>query len=57
MSFFFDERKYAFMLAKVADKGGRSTLEELPASLNLAISIRDGRPPGSSGKSQLYAFA
>jgi hypothetical protein len=38
---------------KDADKGGRSTIEEMPYSLNLAIYTWDGRPPGSSGKSQL----
>jgi hypothetical protein len=38
ISFFDDERDYAFMQAKVADKGGRSAIEEMPALLNLAIS-------------------
>jgi hypothetical protein len=51
--FFDDERAYAIMQAKDADKGGRSTIEEMPYSLNLAIFTLDGRPPGSSGKSQL----
>ena len=36
--FFGDERAYAVMHAKDADKGGRSTIEEMPTSLNLAIS-------------------
>lgn len=38
MSFFGDERTYAVMQAKDADKGGRYTVEEMPISLNLAIS-------------------
>jgi len=36
--FFDDERAYAIIQAKAADKGGRSTTEEMPYSLNLAIS-------------------
>jgi len=36
--FFGDERAYTVMQAKDADKGGRSTIEEMPYSLNLAIS-------------------
>jgi len=55
--FFGDERAYTVMQAKDADKGGRSTIGKMPYSLNLAISPCDGRPPGSSGKSQLKAFA
>jgi len=36
--FFGDESAYTVMQAKDADKGGRSTIEEMPYSLNLAIS-------------------
>jgi len=36
--FFGDERAYAVMQAKVADKGGRSALQEVPNPLYLAIS-------------------
>jgi hypothetical protein len=39
ISFFDDERTYAVMQAKVADKGGRSTIEEVHNSLNLKISV------------------
>ena len=36
--FFDDERTYAVMQAKVAAKGGRSTIEEVHNSLNLETS-------------------
>jgi len=36
--FFCDERAYTVMHAKDAAKGGRSATEEMPYSLNLAIS-------------------
>jgi len=36
--FFGDERAYTVMQAKDADKGGQSTIEEMPYSLDLAIS-------------------
>ena len=35
--FFGDERVYPVMHAKDADKGGRSAIEEMPASLDLEI--------------------
>jgi hypothetical protein len=55
--FFFTERSHAVMFAHGADKGGRAAPEKMTAPLHLAISALDGRPPGSSGKSQLKAPA
>jgi hypothetical protein len=57
MSFFLTERSNAVMLAHAADKGGRAAPEKMTSHLHLAISAFDGRPPGSSGKSQLKAPA
>jgi hypothetical protein len=45
------------MLAHGADKGGRAAPERMTSPLHLALSALDGRPPGSSGKSQLKAPA
>jgi hypothetical protein len=57
MPFFVTERFNAVMLAYGADKGGRAAPEQTTSPLDLAISALDGRPPGSSGKSQLKAPA
>jgi len=57
MSFFVNERFNAVMLAHAADKGGRAAPEQTTTHLHVAISAFDGRPPGSSGKSQLKAPA
>jgi hypothetical protein len=57
MSFFVTERLNTVMLAYGADKGGRAAAEWMTSPLHLAISAFDGRPPGSSGKSQLKAPA
>jgi hypothetical protein len=57
MSFFVTERFHAVMPAYGADKGGRAAPEWMTSDLHLAISALDGRPPGSSGKSQLKAPA
>jgi hypothetical protein len=53
MSFFVTERVNAVMPAHGADKGGRAAPEWMTSQLHLALSALDGRPPGSSGKSQL----
>jgi hypothetical protein len=45
------------MLADGAVKGGRAAPELMTSHLHLATSAIDGRPPGSSGKSQLKAPA
>jgi hypothetical protein len=55
--FFFTEEFHAVVPAEDADGGGRSAPEEMTSALHLAISAFDGRPPGSSGKSQLKARA
>jgi hypothetical protein len=57
MSFFVTERVNALMLADAAHKGGRAAPEEMTSHLHLAVSALDGRPPGSSGKSQFKAPA
>ena len=57
MSFFVTERFNAGMLAYAAVKGGRAAPEQMTSHLHLALSALDGRPPGSSGKSQLKAPA
>ena len=57
MSFFVTERVNAVMLAHGADKGGRAAPEWMTSHLHLAVSALDGRPPESSGKSQLKAPA
>lgn len=38
-------------------KAGALPLRRLPSSLHVDISSLDGRPPGSSGKSQLKAYS
>jgi hypothetical protein len=57
MSFFVTERFTAVMLAHGADKSGRVAPEWMTSHLHLALSALDGRPPGSSGKSQFKAPA
>jgi hypothetical protein len=57
MSLFVTERFHAVMLAYGADKGGRAAPEQMTSHLHLAVSTLDGRPPGSSGKSQFKAPA
>jgi hypothetical protein len=57
MSFFVTERFHAVMPAYGADKGGRAAPERMTSYLHLALSALDGRPPGSSGKSQFKAPA
>jgi hypothetical protein len=57
MSFFVTERVNAVMLAHGADKGGHAAREWVTSHLHLAVSAFDGRPPGSSGKSQFKAPA
>jgi hypothetical protein len=55
--FFVTERVNAVMLDYGSYKGGRAAPEWMTSHLYLAISALDGRPPGSSGKSQLKASA
>jgi hypothetical protein len=57
MSFFVTEGFHAVMPAYGPYKGGRAAPELMTSHLHLAISAFDGRPPGSSGKSQLKAPA
>jgi hypothetical protein len=57
MSFFDTEEFHAVVLARGADRGGRSAPQVTPASVHLEISIGTRRPPGSSVKSRLIAPA
>jgi hypothetical protein len=57
MSFFVTERLNAVMLAHGSYKGGRAAPQVMTSHLHLALSALDGRPPGSSGKSQFKAPA
>ena len=57
MAFFDTEEAHAVRLAYAADEGGRAAFKVTPTSLGMEVCGRDGRPPGSSGKSGLKAPA
>jgi hypothetical protein len=57
MSFFSTEKFHAVVLAKGANRGGRSAPQGHPSPPHMDVCIGDGRPPGSSGESLLIAVA